>query len=106
MREILFRGIAKSHGTFEFGDLITSIGKTYIGNTIGNNPDDWCEVIPETLGQFTGLTDKNGVKIFEGDIVRNWAWKENFKISFSKNEIVNSIYSNQLVIIGNIHDNS
>lgn len=81
MREILFRGKRVDNGEWEIGYLVT--GEYYLDREPMTviMPFDltfyprcevggWEEVIPATVGQFTGLTDANEKKIFEGDFVR------------------------------------
>lgn len=123
MREILFKGKRVDNGEWTEGDLIQSRDKTYIhpkANSFRVSETGLSklivlrEVIPETVGEYTGLTDKNGKKIFEGDFIRSNS--ERGYIEYYPNDCAFDVVDDHgfywlisemsnIEVIGNIHDN-
>jgi uncharacterized phage protein (TIGR01671 family) len=123
MREILFRGKALISRDWIYGDLRQAFDKNgkivhfaiadqklHYHNTI---------IIPETAGQFTGMTDKIGTKVFEGDILEYTDYdsetflctvfwdKFRFRIISELGKFdLDECYLKHAVVIGNIHDNT
>ena len=121
-KEILFRGKRLDNGEWVEGSLI---GEDVIVGKIVDFEEDyfttefWYKVDPETVGQFTGMTDKNGTKIFEGDIVKekhkvheriySIFWRNDcFSMSAQTKDVsyyLDEIISSHCEVIGNIYDN-
>lgn len=115
MREILFRGKRVDNGEWIEGSLIKTCGLCLI---FSDTTKECCVVLNDTVGQFTGMLDRNGKKIFEGDliqfgIVRDVGCYPHTETGFTEVKCKNGVFNpfhicvpdtNLITVIGCIHD--
>lgn len=125
-REILFRGKLSHSGVWVEGNLIKDRnGNKYIipfnvfepdGHHLIIDSDEAWRVDSETVGQFTGMTDKKGKKLFEGDVYSMGEKNILYVVIFDKSQFIGKQVRNRslagleywksdIEIVGNIHDN-
>ena len=124
-REILFRGKRTDNGKWVKGFYVCVLDTHYIMTgkfdslTNGIINSEAYKVDPTTVGRFTGLTDRNGVKVFEGDIVHvkahsgsftgcvtYWLEEEPRFVCETKHGLHYAICAKfEFEVLGNIHDN-
>ena len=118
-REPLFKGKSKSTGEWVEGSLI---GNDVIVGKIVEFEEDyfctefWYKVDTETVGQFTGMTDKKGKKLFEGDVYSMGEKNILYVVIFDKSQFIGKQVGNRslagleywksdIEIVGSVHDN-
>lgn len=118
MREILFKAKSLETGKWIEGYYVyysESILKDNLHMIVwGKNFQEWDEIDPETVCQYTGMTDKNGKKVFEGDILEYD--EEHWNVLYLEEDAMFGIESDGIFehfgnvssflceVIGNIHD--
>ena len=110
MREILFRAKTVKNVHWIWGDLFHAGTEPSDGEfaiSYWDDEDGWMNenVQPATIGQFTGLLDKNGKRIFEGDIVECVSWNEYFSKDGKHGWIIGANGTIQLQVAGKCYVN-
>ena len=113
MREILFRGKRLDNGEWVYGSFLQVEHEDgSFATAIFQKKDAGgdAEVSPATVGQYTGLRDKNGKRIFEGDLLSLRTGRPHV-VRFEdgafvfENTAIPMRFANKLEVIGNVHDN-